>query len=132
MQPIDVVCRFIIEYQTGRHRAAALELLAPDFIDHTPFPGFGPERESVLALFNMLWMAFPDLTPEILEQLAQDDRVATRKVFRGTHRGEFLGMAPTGKAVAIQVIDIVRIQDSRISEHWNVVDAASLIRQLQS
>lgn len=94
MQPIDVVRRFIIEYQTGRHRAAALELLAPDFIDHTPFPGFGPERESVLALFNMLWMAFPDLTPEILEQLAQDDRVATRKVFRVPTEASSWGWLP--------------------------------------
>jgi predicted ester cyclase len=56
--------------------------------------------------------------------------VTTRKTFRGTHRGEFLGIAPTGRSVSFDVIDVVRIADGRIAEHWNVVDLMGLLQQI--
>ncbi len=48
----------------------------------------------------------------------------------GTHRGPFMGIPPTGKTVRIDLIDIVRVEDGRIAEHWNVVDQLGLMRQL--
>jgi predicted ester cyclase len=54
----------------------------------------------------------------------------TRKVFHGTHRGELMGIAPTGRAVQIEVIDIVRVRDGQIVDHWNVVDRLGLLQQL--
>jgi len=56
--------------------------------------------------------------------------VVTRKVFRGTHRGELMGIPPTGRTVAIDVIDVVRLEDGRTVEHWNVVDRLGLLHQL--
>ena len=82
-EPIEVVRRFVNEYQTQTDKSAIAALLALDFVDHTPFPGFPPTREGVRQLFEMLWGAFPDLRAEILHQYAQEDRVATHKVFRG-------------------------------------------------
>jgi len=70
---------FIQDYQTGGDEAVAEDLLAPDFADHTPFPGFGNTREDVKRLFAVLRAAFPDLRAELEEQLADGDRVATRK-----------------------------------------------------
>jgi predicted ester cyclase len=83
--PIAVMRCFVENYQSTGDETVAEQLLAPDFVDHTPFPGFGPGRQDVLALFRMLRGAFPDLRAEIEEQFAQGARVVTRKTFRGTH-----------------------------------------------
>ena len=125
-----IVRRFIEEFQNGGTESAAEELLAADFVDHTPFPGVSPDREGVKRLFAALRQAFPDLRAKIHDQLAEKERVATRMTFRGTHRGEFLGIAPTGRSVSFDVIDVVRIADGRIAEHWNVIDLMGLLQQI--
>jgi predicted ester cyclase len=62
--------------------------------------------------------------------LADGDLVATRKTFRGTHTGEFMGIPPTGRDIELGVIDIVRYRDGRIVEHWSQVDQLGLLQQL--
>lgn len=125
-----IVRRFVEEFQNGGNESAAEELLAADFVDHSPFPGVSPDREGVKRLFAALRQAFPDLRARIHDQLAEKDRVATRKTFRGTHRGEFLGIAPTGRSVSFDVIDVVRVADGRIAEQWNVIDLMGLLQQI--
>jgi steroid delta-isomerase-like uncharacterized protein len=122
--------RFVEEYQTGGDVAVGEELLADDFVDHTPFGTFSPDKAGVLALFAMLRGAFPDFRAEIHLMLEDGDKVVTRKTFHGTHRGDFVGIPPTGRTVAFDVIDIVRITDGKVCEHWNVVDAFGLMHQL--
>jgi len=78
----------------------------------------------------MLHTAFPDIEVVIHDQLAEGGRVVTRKSFRGTHRGEFMGVSPTGKQVVIDVIDIHRIENGQSAEHWTVADMLSVIQQL--
>jgi predicted ester cyclase len=58
--------------------------------------------------------------------------VATRKSFLGTHQGDLFGVPATNKAVHIDVVDFVRVEDGRIMEHWNLVDSAGLMHQLQT
>jgi len=81
-------------------------------------------------LFGMLHGAFPDLRVEIHDQVAEGDKVVTRKTFHGTHRGDFMGIPPSGAGVAFDVIDIVRVRNGKMTEHWNVVDALALMTQL--
>jgi steroid delta-isomerase-like uncharacterized protein len=126
----DIQRRFVEEYQTKGDVAVAQELLADDFVDHTPFGPFAPDRDGVLALFAMLRGAFPDLSAEIHDLLEEGDKVVTRKTFRGTHQGEFMGIEPNATDVSFDVIDIVRIEGGQIREHWNVVDALALMTQL--
>lgn len=125
-----VMRRFVEEFQSGANESVAEELLAPDFVDHSPFPGVSPDRDGVKRLFAALHVAFPDLRATIHDQIAEGDRVATRKTLRGTHRGEFLGISPTGRAVTFDVIDFVRIEKGRIAEQWNVVDLMGLLQQI--
>ena len=125
-----VVRRFIEEYQSGHDVAVAEELLADDFVDHSPFGPFAPDRAGVLALFGTLFAAFPDLRAVIHAQWADGDDVITRKTFHGTHDGEFMGIPPTGNAVEFDVIDVVTVRDGRMHAHWNVVDALSLMQQV--
>ena len=68
----------------------------------------------------------------IHEQIAEGDRVMTRKSLRGTHRGEMFGIAPTGNLVSIEVIDILRVQGGKITDHWNMVDRLGLMEQLRA
>jgi steroid delta-isomerase-like uncharacterized protein len=125
-----IVRRFVEEYQTGADERAFVELLAPDVVDHSRPPGIAPGAEGVRQQFDSFRAALPDFRAIILDQVAEADKVVTRKVFRGTHEGELAGMPPTGGQVEITVIDIVRVQDGRIVEHWNVVDQLGLLRQL--
>ena len=80
--------------------------------------------------FAMLRNAFPDMHAVIHDQIAEGDKVVTRKSLRCTHLGDFIGIAPTGKAVSIEVIDILRLVDGKIIEHWNTVDLFGLLHQL--
>ena len=125
-----IMRRFVDEYQTGWDEAVADELLADDFVNHADVPGIPNDKQGVKILFAGFHQAFPDFRAEILDQIAEGDRVVTYKTFHGTHRGELWGIPATGRAVAFDLIDIVRIEDGRIAEHWNVVDQMGLMRQL--
>jgi predicted ester cyclase len=130
MEPTSVVLRFIDEYQTGADERAFAALLHPDVLDHSRPPGMAPGAEGVRQQFDGYRAAFSDFRAEVLDMLAEGDKVVTRKVFHGTHTGDFQGIAPTGIAVDIHVIDIVRVADGQIVEHWNCVDRLGLLAQL--
>lgn len=126
----ELVCRLVDEAQCRGNLAAVDELLAEDFVDHTPFPGVPPTRDGVKMLFGYLRGAFPDLSVRIDEQIADEEKVVTRKTFQGTHRGEFMGVPPTGRPIAFEVIDILTIRNDRISEHRVVFDQLTIRQQL--
>lgn len=65
---------------------------------------------------------FPDLSITVEDVMAEGDRVAARVTMRGTHRGEFQGIAPTGKRVEVKAIDMFRISEGKIVEHWGHAD----------
>jgi steroid delta-isomerase-like uncharacterized protein len=122
--------RFVEEYQSGRDEAVAEAILADDFVNHAEVPGLPNGRDGVKLLHQAFWQAFPDFRAEIQDMVAEGDRVVTRKTLHGTHEGDFMGIPPTGKQVSWDVIDIVRYENGRLAEHWNVVDQLGLLRQL--
>ncbi|HYI12530.1 MAG TPA: ester cyclase [Thermoanaerobaculia bacterium] len=134
MTPLEenkaIVRKLINEGQSNGRLEVVDEMLAPDFVDHTPLEGLPGTREGVRMLFAALREAFPDLEVEISEQIAESDKVVTRKTFRGTHGGPFLGVPATGASVRFEVIDILTVRDRRICEHRVVVDKLGLLRQL--
>lgn len=126
----QVVRRFVDEYQTGANDRSFAELLHPEVVDRSRPPGIAEGAEGVRQQFEAFRAAFPDFHAVIHDQIAEGDKVVTRKVFHGTHRGELMGIPPTGREVQIEVIDIVRVEDGQIVEHWNVVDRLGLLQQL--
>jgi predicted ester cyclase len=130
MEPKTVVRRFVDDYQTGADHRALAELLHPDVVDHSRPPGITPGADGVRQQFDGFRAAFDGFRAQILDQIAEGDKVVTRKVFRGIHSGSFQGIKPTGAEVEIHVIDIVRVRDRRIVEHWNCVDRLGLLAQL--
>jgi steroid delta-isomerase-like uncharacterized protein len=126
----DLVRRLVDEAQSRGNLAIVDELLTDDFVDHTPFPGVPPTRDGVKMLFGYLRAAFPDLHVRIDEQVADSEKVVTRKTFAGTHRGEFMGAPPTGRPVSWEVIDILTFRDGRIAEHRVILDRLGIQEQI--
>ncbi len=81
--------------------------------------------------YGMLLRAFPDASMRIEEQVAERDLVVTRKTLRGTHRGELWDIPATGNQVEWEFIDIFRVQDGKLAEHWTHMDFDELRRQLR-
>jgi len=106
------------------------ELFADDFVDHTPQPGTTADKDGVRVLYHRLRDAFPDFRPQIHWQTVEGDLVTTYKTYHGTHCGEFLGIAPTGRQVRFETVDAMRVRDGRIAEHWGVANLFSLVSQL--
>jgi predicted ester cyclase/SAM-dependent methyltransferase len=130
-----LVRRFVDEFQTAGKAEVANELAAADLIHHsgpawTRADTVGPHgAKQVIATLRA---AFPDLHAVIHDQIAEGDKVVTRKTFHGTHRGQFRGVSPTGKPVSINIIDIVRIAGGQMAEHWSAIDWMGLMQQLET
>ncbi|HET8772843.1 MAG TPA: ester cyclase [Thermoanaerobaculia bacterium] len=125
-----LVRRLVDEAQCRGNLEVVDELLAEDFVDHSPFPGLPPTRDGVKMLFGYLRSVFPDLQVNIHEQIADDEKVVTRKTFAGTHQAEFMGAPPSGRPVSFEVIDILTVRDGRIREHRVVFDSLAIQAQL--
>lgn len=125
-----LVLRLVIEAEQDGNLDLIDEIVAPDFVDHTPLPGVPPTREGIKALFAALQAGFPGLKVEVLDQVAESGAVATRKRFTGTHGGTFLGAPATGGPLDLTVIDILKIKDGKISDHWVVLDQLTLLTQI--
>ena len=128
----DLVERLHHELLTERDLSVVDRFFAPDFVSHNNPPGFPEGVAGVKQFFAMFRDAFPDAGVRIDEIVADGDRVAVATTLTGTHEGELMGMAPTGRAVEVTGIDIVRIEDGRIAEHRGLTDIVGLMRQLGS
>lgn len=108
------------------------EIMDKDFVNRTAPPN-STNADGMWNTFNtILRPAFPDLTVEIHDQIAEGDKVTTRKSIVGTHKGILMGIPPTGKKIKIDVIDIVRLKDGKYLEHWGINTLQSVIQELKN
>jgi steroid delta-isomerase-like uncharacterized protein len=124
-----VARRYYHDVLNNRRLDALDQLAVADYAEHDPFPGQQDGRPGLMQRVEMLIDAFAPYF-EIEDVIAEGDRVVVRWTHTGTHVGEFLGMAPTGRSFNIAGIDIYRMQDGKLAEHWHVVDQFSLLVQL--
>ena len=126
-----IVTRFNKEFIEQGNTEVFEELIAPNVINHTA-PAGSDNGKSGMFFFlnNMLRAGFPDIKLEIHDQIAEEDRVTTRKTFYATHTGTFMGIPATGKEVAIQVIDIIRLKDGQYTDHWGMSNLPEVIAEL--
>lgn len=126
----NVARRILIEVVDGANLDLADELIAPDYLEHRSGAGEGSPLEGFKEWVRTVHGGFPDWRHTIDDLIAEGDKVVVRNRVFGTHRGEFMGIAPTGKQVEQAGIDIMRIQDGRMVEHWGVYDWHGLYQQL--
>lgn len=127
-----VIRRNTDEVQGKGNWALFDELFSDAFLDHTPQPNCTPDKAGALGLYRKLREAFPDFHAVIHWQRADGDVVTTYKTYHGTHRGDFLGVAATGKAIHFETVDAMRVQDGKITEHWGVANLYSVLQQLNA
>jgi steroid delta-isomerase-like uncharacterized protein len=123
--------RVVEELFVGGNLDLADELVTPDFVGHdvaAPEPMRGPEglKEQAKGYRE----AFPDLQLRIEDQIAERDRVVSRWIATGTHKGDLFGIAPTGKQATIEGVTIDRFSGAKIAESWDMWDALGLMQQL--
>jgi steroid delta-isomerase-like uncharacterized protein len=122
--------RFVDEVVNGGNFALIDELLAPDFVNHSPPPGVPATRDGIKAVMAMLRGAFPDLHATVDDVIAEGDKVVQRTTAHGTMKGEFAGMPPSGKEATWQQIHVLRFANGKQVEHWAVIDQLSMLQQL--
>jgi steroid delta-isomerase-like uncharacterized protein len=125
------VSRRLVEeaFNQGKYDAID-ELVAPTYVNHDPATGDVKGPQGTRELIDGYRSAFPDLKITIEEQIAEGDLVATRWTAKGTHRGELLGIAPTGKESTVTGLTIDKIKNGKLVESWNNWDTLGMLRQL--
>ena len=106
------------------------ELFASDYIYHGPQGQEFRGTETLKQLLSSYLEAFPDLHMEIKDLIVEGDKIVSRVISRGTHKGEFHGIPPTGKEVTGTIILITRIADGKFVEDWESRDDLGLLQQL--
>ena len=126
-----IVRRFFEEVWNRNNLDLADELLAVDYVDHNAPPGSTGGIEGYKQSVAMFRSAFPDINFALDDILGEGDRVAIRLTGRGTHQGNFIGIAPTGKQVSFGGMTFIRLQNGKIVERWGLSDMPGLIQQLR-
>ncbi len=122
---------FIQELFTKGDLDAVDRYLAPDFVDHDPpVPDAPSGAEGMRRAAAMFREALPDWHSVPDQFVAEGDIVMERFIARGTHRGELMGVAPTGKTLVLAGINVFRVDGDKIVERWGRLDELGLLRQL--
>lgn len=123
--------RYKVEILNSRDLQALGQVAAADYVDHAAFPG---QAAGVEGLKQRIGTLFEALDPHwtIHDTIAEGDMVVLRWSHAGTHRGEFLGIPPTGETFVLRGIDMYRVHDGKIAEHWNVVDLLGFRQEVSS
>lgn len=107
------------------------ELLSKDYINHTPStpnPPAGPD--GLKPIVAAIRKGFPDLHYEIQDVIATQDKIVARVVMTGTQTDTLFGLPPTGKKIMVNQINIEKIENGKIVEHWRVTDELTMMKQL--
>jgi steroid delta-isomerase-like uncharacterized protein len=121
--------RVFEEVLNGRNLDLLDELAVPDYVEHNPLPGQGTGIDGIRDRYTMLFNAF-DFRFIVDDVIAEADKVVLRWTHTGTHVGAFLGMPPTGRSYRTTGIEIWRVENGKLAEHWDVVDVFGQLMQL--
>jgi steroid delta-isomerase-like uncharacterized protein len=125
-----IVRDFVNEVITRGNIEAAAQYVWEDVIEQVPLPGQGPGLDGLKDILRAMRAGFPDIVFTIQEQIAEDDKVASRFEWTGTHNGEFLGIPATGRPVRVWGIVIDRLKDGRIQDTRILMDTLGMMAQL--
>jgi steroid delta-isomerase-like uncharacterized protein len=106
------------------------ELVTPRVVYHNAPPGLASGIEGYRQLLTMWRTAFPDAHVTIEDMIGEADKVVTRFTGRGTHKGDFMGIAPTGKRVEVTAITVMRLEGGKVTDEWEQVDMLGIMQQL--
>ena len=122
-----LVQRFFEEVINQRNVAALDQFVSPNAVNHTVPSGLPQGPSQFLSLHLN---AFPDVKATVEDLLADGDKVVALVSYRGTQQGAFRDVSATGKPITVMGINIFRIVNGKIVEHWGLADRLSALQQL--
>lgn len=122
--------QYVKDFLQDGDESAADIYIDTNVVTHDGMPGQAPGIEGVKRAFRELRSAFPDMTVETKDIIAENDKVVGRFVVSGTNTGSFMGMAATGNKFTYDEIVIVRFENGKIVEHWAEMDSLGMMQQL--
>jgi steroid delta-isomerase-like uncharacterized protein len=125
-----ILRRFVEEVVNTGEVDLTPRFVREDFVDHNPPPGASPDVAGIRQAFAGVREAFPDFHATVEDLVAEEDRVAYRWTFRGTHLGDLGGVPSTGRAATWSVVGVARFAGGMMVERWQLLDTAGLLRQL--
>ena len=127
----ELVRRFYKEVYVDWNMTQADQVLSPQFRSHD-WPQGGPTGPRAFRdYYSAIRSAVPDARYEVDDLIAEDDKVVVRWRLLGTHKGNFRGIAPTGRAIALKGIAIYRVENRQLMERWVVSDLHGLLEDIQ-
>jgi len=126
----EVIQAFLNEVINEGRLERTDDLVKEDFVELDPLPGQEQGREGLKAVIHQLRTAFPDMHWVVKELVAEGDKVVTRFVWTGTHRGEFIGIPATGRSVEVKGVVIDRLEDGKMADSRILMDTFGLMQQL--
>jgi predicted ester cyclase len=124
----ELIRRYMAAVDTGNPDVLD-DYLAPDFVDHNPFPGTTPDLQGMKDAFNLFLEATPG-DHRIEDLVAEGDKVVARISAKGTHEADLFGVPATHNPLTMTGIAIWRIADGKIVEHWNQTDVFGVMVQI--
>ena len=117
------------EAMNAKDLAVFEQIMAPNYVNHDmPAPAPGPE--GFKQVVEMFFAAFPDMRITLEAQLGDGPLVANLGTMTGTHQGEFMGIAATGKQVTVPFMDLWRLENGKAVENWVRLDIMGLMQQI--
>ena len=127
----QIITRYFEEVWNQGNLDALDDLIAPDYVNHSPgTPNPAPGASGLKPIVAALRQGMPDVEFTICDMVITPDKVAVRVVMTGTHTGDFFGIPPTGRRVAVNQLQIERIENGKLVEHWRQTDDLGMMRQL--
>lgn len=125
-----VVTRFNHEVLEQGNFNIYQQIVNPNFINHTAPAGTDNGFQATFDFVDkVVKKAFPDLRVEIINMVAEDNKVFTHKLLHGTHTGDFMGIKGSGKSVIIPTMDIIYLKDGLYTDHWAIRDIQDVLRK---
>lgn len=126
-----LIRRYFEEVWNRGELEALDEIVAPDYVNHSPgMPDPRPGPEGLKPIVAALRKGIPDVAYAIQDIVVSPDKVAVRVVMTGTHTGALFGIPPTGRRLTVEQMQIERIENGKIAEHWRRTDDLGMMRQL--
>jgi predicted ester cyclase len=127
---VEIVREYTSQVFNAHNPELAREYVTPDVRWHGGTLGTIEGVDNLVGLLQGFIGALPDLNAQMQDVAAQGDTVAVRFVVEATHLGNLLGIAPTGRRVRWDAVDVYRLQDGKISEEWAADDMTAILHQV--
>jgi steroid delta-isomerase-like uncharacterized protein len=126
----EIILRFWQEVFNGRKLEEIDKYFTDDYVYHGAAGQDIHGREGLKQFLSVYFKAFPDLHAEVEDIFGEGDKVLSRAWCRGTHKGDLMGMPPTGKQIAIRVICADRLSGKRVAESFELPDLFGMMQQI--